>query len=95
MNTPPLTAMRKPARRNGRSRCRDFYQRYDLLLANWFLLPGRLQQEMQFLRKDLHDDLARWRPDQPKPDWNTYADRVSLICMESGAPVPAFVRSPH
>ncbi len=91
MNT-PLTDSHKPARNNGRGRARyrDFYQRYDLLLANWFLLTGRLQQELQFLRMDLHDDLARWRPDQPKPDWNAYADRVSLICKEGGASLPAY-----
>jgi hypothetical protein len=83
MYTPPSNETRKAKCRKGRARCRDFYLRYDLLLANWFLLTKRLQQELQFLRLDLHDDLARWRPDQPKPDWSAYADRVSLICKES------------
>jgi len=90
---PPSVMKRAPARAHRRSRSRDFYQRYDLLLASWFLLPLRLQRELQYLRLDLHDDLARWRPDAPKPDWNAYTDRVRLICKESGAPLPAFVRA--
>ena len=90
MNTPSMTGLRNSTRDKGRGRCREFYQRYDLLLANWFLLPGRLQQEMQFLRADLHDDLARWRPDRQKPDWSGYADRVTLICKESVASLPAY-----
>jgi hypothetical protein len=76
MNTQTRTTTRQPARR---SRSRDFYQRYDLLLASWFLLPRRLQQEMQFLRADLHEELASWRSDRPKPDWSAYADRIRLI----------------
>jgi len=92
MDKPNSNQTLKPARGSSRSRSRDFYQRYDLLLANWFLLSRRLQQELQFLRRDLHDDLGRWRPEQPKPDWNTYADRVRLICKESGVALPAYCR---
>jgi hypothetical protein len=89
MDKPMSDLTNKPTRASGRSRSRVFYQRYDLLLASWFLLSRRLQQELQFLRRDLHDDLARWRPDQPKPDWNAYADRVRLICKEGGVALPA------
>jgi hypothetical protein len=92
MDKPNSNQTRRPARASSRSRSRDFYQRYDLLLANWFLLSRRLQQELQFLRRDLHDDLARWRPEQPKPDWNAYADRVRLICKEGGVAMPAYCR---
>jgi hypothetical protein len=63
---------------------RDFYDRYDVLLANWYLLTGRIQEEVQALRQDLHDDLGRWRPHQPEPDWSRYADRVNAACREGG-----------
>jgi hypothetical protein len=69
----------RPGRRDNCARRRDFYDRYDLLLANWYLLTSRLQKEVQMIRQDLHDDLALWRPHQPEPDWSAYADRVSAI----------------
>ena len=58
---------------------RDFYRRYDLLLANWYLLTGRVQQEIESIRQDLHNELARWRPHSPEPDWRAYADRMSRL----------------
>jgi hypothetical protein len=48
------------------------------------LLTSRIQQEIQVLRSDLHDDLACWRPHQAEPDWNAYAERVSVACLEGG-----------
>ena len=68
-----------------RAKRRDFYDRYDRLLANWYLLTSRLQQEVQMIRQDLHDDLARWRPHQPEPDWTAYAARVATICSSDAA----------
>jgi hypothetical protein len=64
---------------NTRAKRRDFYHRYDLLLANWYLLTSRIQQEIESIRQDLHNDLARWRPHLPEPDWNAYANRMSTI----------------
>jgi hypothetical protein len=75
-----MTSPRPQGRRENRAKRRDFYDHYDLLLANWYSLTSRLQQEVQLIRQDLHDDLARWRPHQPEPDWGAYADRVSTIC---------------
>jgi hypothetical protein len=71
---------RKQARREARVKRHDFYHRYDLLLANWYLLTSRIQQEVLAVRQDLHDELASWQPHQPQPDWNAYADRVNTIC---------------
>jgi len=72
-------------RRETLAKRRAFYHRYDLLLANWYLLTNRIQQAILVVRQDLHDDLACWRPHQPEPDWNAYADRVNVICREGCA----------
>jgi hypothetical protein len=66
-------------RRENRAKRRDFYHRYDLLLANWYLLTNGIQQQILLVRQDLHDDLASWRPHQPEPDWASYANRVCMI----------------
>ena len=79
MDTSPVTGLRKVDRRENRAKRRDFYHRYDLLLANWYLLTNAIQQQILLVRQDLHDDLASWRPRQPEPDWASYADRVSMI----------------
>lgn len=63
---------------------RDFYRGYDLVLANWFFLTAWIQQEVEHFRQDLHNDLARWRPHEPEPDWTAYANRVEAICREGG-----------
>jgi hypothetical protein len=86
MNAPPLTGPYKARCRENRARCHDFYKRYDALLANWFLLTSRIQDDLQALRRDLRDELARWRPSQPDPDWNVYADRLNSLCLKSGVP---------
>jgi hypothetical protein len=65
----------------------EFYRCYDLLLANWFSLSAWIQEEIQYLRQDLHDDLAQWRPHGPEPDWSAYAHRVEAICREGGLPL--------
>lgn len=59
-------------------RC-DFYHHYDLLLANWYLLSSQAQREIDSIRQDLHEDLGRWRPQQPEPNWGAYAARVQTI----------------
>jgi hypothetical protein len=64
-------------------RC-EFYRCYDQLLANWFFLSAWIQEEIQYFRQDLHDDLAQWRPQKPEPDWSAYANRVEAICREGG-----------
>jgi len=58
---------------------RDFYRRYDLLLASWYLLPSQAQRQMDSIRHDLHEDLGRWRPQQAEPNWSAYAARVETI----------------
>lgn len=58
---------------------RDFYRRYDLLLASWYLLSSQAQREIDSIRQDLHEDLGRWRPQQPEPNWGAYAARVDTI----------------
>jgi hypothetical protein len=85
MNSPPFTVLRQLGSREKRAKRREFYHRYDLLLANWYLLPNRIQQEIEAIREDLHDELARWRPHEAEPDWNTYSDRVNMICREGGS----------
>lgn len=70
-----------------RAKRRDFYDRYDLLLANWYLLTNRIQQQIEDVRQDLHDELAGWQPHQPEPDWNAYSDRMNVICREGGCPL--------
>jgi hypothetical protein len=65
--------------RQSRSMRSDFYRRYDLLLANWYLLTSRVQQEIESIRRDLHDELARWQPHHPEPDWSTYSKRMKTV----------------
>jgi hypothetical protein len=65
----------------------EFYRCYDLLLANWFGLSDWIQEEIQYFRQDLHDDLAQWRPESREPDWSAYALRVEAICREGGLPL--------
>jgi hypothetical protein len=79
MNTPPVNGLRQAAGRDSRAKRRDFYHRYDRLLANWYLLTARIQHEIESIRQDLHNDLARWRPHLPEPDWNAYAHRMTTI----------------
>ncbi len=74
--------------REERAKRRNFYDRYDLLLANWYLLTRPIQQEVMEVRQDLHEDLASWQPHQPQPDWNAYADRVNTICRAGGFQPP-------
>jgi len=83
MSTQLLAVLSKAGRRETRSKRRDFYQRYDLLLANWYLLTARIQHDIESIRQDLHDELARWRPHQPEPDWSAYADRMNMIAARS------------
>jgi hypothetical protein len=75
---------RMNARLEGHVMRRAFYHRYDLLLANWYLLTNTIQQEIEQVREDLHEELACWQPHQPEPDWNAYADRVNTICRAGG-----------
>ncbi|HEX4585356.1 MAG TPA: hypothetical protein VH183_11035 [Burkholderiaceae bacterium] len=82
--TTPAADPRQARHREGRAKRRDFYHRYDLLLANWYLLTSRIQQEIEAIRRELHDDLARWRPHLPEPDWNVYADRMKMITVRVG-----------
>jgi hypothetical protein len=84
MNTPSFIGLRKVGGRENHAKRRDFYHLYDLLLASWYLLTNRMQQEILALRQDLHDELASWRPQQPEPDWDAYADRANMICREGG-----------
>jgi hypothetical protein len=83
MNTPPLAGPRAARCRDSRGKRRDFYDSYDLLLANWYLLTSRIQQEIETVRQDLHDELAHWRPHLPEPDWNAYAHRMSMIAART------------
>jgi hypothetical protein len=84
MNAPAVIGLRLVVRNEGRAKRRDFYDRYDLLLANWYLLTNRIQQEIEEVRHDLHQELACWQPHQPEPDWNAYAERVNVICRAGG-----------
>ena len=79
MSTPRLTDPRKAANREGRAKRGDFYRRYDVLLANWYLLTHRIQDEILSIRRELHDELAAWRPHRPLPDWHAYAHRLNAI----------------
>jgi hypothetical protein len=83
MNTPHLADPRKAGGRESRTKRRDFYRRYDVLLANWYLLTHRIQDEILSIRRELHDELASWRPHLPEPDWRAYADRMSLIAAKA------------
>jgi hypothetical protein len=77
MNTPPIASPRETGCIGSRAERHEFYHRYDLLLANWYLLTSVVQQDIEVIRRDLHDELARWRPPEAEPDWNAYADRMS------------------
>jgi hypothetical protein len=88
MNAQVLIELRTAARHEGRAKRRDFYHHYDLLLANWYLLTNQIQQEIEEVRNDLHEELACWQPHQPEPDWNAYADRVNTICRAGGVQLP-------
>ena len=79
MNTPRIADSRKAAGRESRARRHDFYRRYDVLLANWYLLTHRIQDEILSIRRELHDELASWRPHLPQPDWHAYACRLNAI----------------
>ena len=81
---PVLVGLRTVTRHEGRAARRDFYHRYDLLLANWYLLTLRIQQEIEEVRNELHEELACWQPHQPEPDWNAYVDRMNGICRAEG-----------
>lgn len=57
----------------------EFYRRYDLLLANWYLLTSQAQQQVEAIRRDLHADLGSWRPHLPEPDWSVYTRRLRAL----------------
>ena len=67
-------------------KCTDFYPCYNLVLANWFVFSERTQRELQTVRHDLHDELARWQPGKRKLNWNAYAERMNAICRTDGYP---------
>lgn len=90
MNTQPASDLRKADHRERRAKRRDFYNRYDALLANWYLLTHRVQHEIESIRRELHDELAHWRPHLPEPDWNTYAQRMSMVAART-APQPSIL----
>jgi hypothetical protein len=79
MNTMPSGSPLGVDGSESRARKRDFYRRYDVLLANWYLLTRRIQQDIESLRQDLHEELACWQPDRPEPNWNAYADRMNTL----------------
>jgi hypothetical protein len=83
MNTAPFAAHRKADRRESRAKRRDFYNRYDALLANWYLLTHRIQEEILAIRQELRDELASWRPHLPEPDWHGYAHRMSMVAART------------
>jgi hypothetical protein len=85
MNTPAFAAQRSADRREMAARRRDFYHCYDLLLANWYLLTSPIQQDLESVREDLHDDLARWRPHEPELNWGAFADRLKTIAARVAA----------
>jgi hypothetical protein len=84
MNTPPASDLRQADRRQSRAKRRDFYNRYDVLLANWYLLTSRLQEEILSIRRELRDELASWRPHLPEPDWHAYVARMNMIVARTG-----------
>ena len=83
MSTQPFADLRKGAGRESRDRRRDFYRRYDVLLANWYLLTHRVQEEILSIRQELRNELASWRPHLPEPDWSAYVDRMKNICAKA------------
>ncbi len=80
--SPPRFA--DPRKAGGRAKRRDFYRRYDVLLANWYLLTHRIQEEILSIRQELHHELASWRPHLPEPDWHAYTERMSVIAARTG-----------
>jgi hypothetical protein len=70
-------------------KCTDFYPYYNLVLARWFSFSNGGQQELQRLRHDLHEELARCQAGKPKLDWNAYARRINAICRADGC-LPLF-----
>ena len=85
MNTMLLAGARKTPRSERCAGRRDFYRRYDVLLANWYLLTSRIQQDIESLRQDLHEELARWQPYGVEPDWNAYADRMDRLAARAAS----------
>jgi hypothetical protein len=83
MNTPPFAEPRKAAGRESRAKRHDFYRRYDVLLANWYLLTHRIQEELLSIRRELRDELASWRPHLPEPDWHAYVARMNMIAART------------
>lgn len=79
MNTTRMADTRKTGGRERRAKRHDYYRRYDVLLANWYLLTHRIQDEVLSIRQELHDELASWRPHLPQPDWHAYARRLNAI----------------
>ena len=79
MKTRSFSLGEKVPRGAGCTMRRDFYHRYDLLLASWYLLSSQAQRQMDLIRHDLHEDLGRWRPQQTEPNWTAYAARVETI----------------
>jgi len=79
MNARSFTDRKNVPHRANCAMRRDFYHRYDLLLASWYLLSSQAQQQINSIRQDLHEDLGRWRPQQPEPNWSAYAARVETI----------------
>ena len=86
MDTSLAAGGRNEDRGAGRDRRREFYRGYDALLANWYLLNGRIQEDILVLRDKLHEELGRWRPHLPQPDWHAYADRLNMIAVRSSRP---------
>ena len=79
MSTRSFSRRHDAGRRASCATRRDFYHRYDLLLASWYLLPSSAQRQIESIRQDLHEDLGRWRPQQPEPNWSAYVARVNTI----------------
>jgi hypothetical protein len=83
MNMPLSAEPRKAGGREIRAKRGDFYRRYDVLLANWYLLTHRVQEEILSIRRELRDELASWRPHLPEPDWHVYVDRMNMIAAKT------------
>ena len=86
MNTMPLAGTRGTDCSESHARRRDFYRRYDVLPANWYLLTSLIQQDIESVRQDLHEELARWQPHLPEPNWSAYADRMRLLTASAASP---------
>jgi hypothetical protein len=83
MNTSTFADARKAGRRESGAKRHDFYRRYDALLANWYLLTHRIQEEILSIRQELHNELASWRPHLPEPDWSAYVHRMNAIAART------------